>query len=182
MKTAMERYVYQSWSRNSLWGMRRRKRIKMIALAVSVVLLALVVWATTAEAEYGWIMCRPGSEVNLRSDATTHSRTVGRIFFGDRVDIDRTYRGWVHSSSIVLEEEDCWISADYVVYDEPIGFPEGRKFTIRANGRVAAWKGLRCKERNCWLKPGDTVVVYAISEDFALTNKGYVRREYLVPA
>ena len=50
--------------------------------------------------------------------------------------------------------------------------------TIAANGRVMSWRRIN-NGKNCWLNICDQVKIYARSEEWAVTNKGYVRMKYL---
>lgn len=180
-KDPWERYVHRKWARESSWGRaRRRSLILHVCAAILMVAVAsLLVTVAFTEQNNAWIMCKPGGEVNIRPRATTHGQPIGRFAFGDGFVASRAYKDWVYSGSLGIEEGEGWVSADYVVYDRPEEIPGGRVYTVRASGRVAIWKGLSCSSRACWVRPGDRVTVWALSEGWALTDRGYIRRSYL---
>ncbi|MBR2800315.1 MAG: hypothetical protein IKE04_05510 [Oscillospiraceae bacterium] len=176
-----DRELARFWARNSTWGKRRRRRRIIIGcvLAVLILVITLVVTNASTERRDAYIMCRPGSEVNVRDSATTHGQLIGHLILGDSINVDREYKGWVHSKSLSFEQSSGWISADYVVYDYPQAIPEGRTYIVSASGCVAVWKGMTRASRVCWVHPGDKVTVLAISQEWALTDRGYIRTQYL---
>ena len=53
-----------------------------------------------------------------------------------------------------------------------------REMVITGKGRVAARKTIDGQRRK-WLKPGDIVTVYRISDEWAITSAGFVRSDYI---
>ena len=87
----------------------------------------------------------------------------------------KTKNGYLYIS---MSNEDGygWIYKGYVVYSEPVIITF--ETNIYAKGRVACWRSIG-GTRRCWAKPGDVVVVYAVSEEWAVTNKGFIKTKYL---
>jgi hypothetical protein len=50
--------------------------------------------------------------------------------------------------------------------------------SVAANGRVMSYRRIGGR-RYHWLNVGDEVKVLALSDEWAVTNKGYVRTKYL---
>ena len=140
-------------------------------------LLVFAAICGVADADGYFVLCKPGSTVNARIRANKKAEVVGWYLCGDYIETDgRTENGFAHAVDVALEVNSAWISKRYLVKDEPI---TGEwKATVTGKGRVAArrWIG---GERSAWLKPGQTVTVYAISAEWCVTNKGYVRTKYL---
>lgn len=134
----------------------------------------------TARAEgttTAWILCRPGDYVNVRTSASTRSESLGRMDAGDSVQIDgRTKNGFAHAKDLSLEMEEGWIHAGYLVFDEPKA--DGEIHRIRANGRVACRKWIN-GPRRCWVQSGSEVKVWFTSAEWCVTNKGYIKSEYV---
>ena len=169
----------------------RRNRILFItALAIALMLIAavafdavgtLLYWmASEAEAEeiegrQCWVLCMPDSVVNIRR------KPGGEIFGGatcgsDMLTDEKIRNGYLHVYDLAAEESEGWISTRYIVYDEPVAFHQ--KMTVRADGRVACRKWIGGKVSG-WVNDGDNVFVYSISYEWAVTDRGYIRSEFL---
>ena len=75
------------------------------------------------------------------------------------------------------ETGEGWICSGYVVEDEPQK-TERTRAVVAATGRVMSYRRIG-GARNGWLNIGDELTVYALSEEWAVTNKGYIRTKYL---
>ena len=171
----------------------RRNRILFItALAVAFAVIAavafdavgtLLYWmASEAEAEEPegrqcWVLCKPdaGSVVNIRR------KPGGEVFGGatcgaDMLTDEKIRSGYLHVYDLAAEESEGWISARYIVFDEPEEVQQ--LMTIRAEGRVACRKWIGGKVTG-WAYDGDSVFVYVISYEWAVTDRGYIRSEFL---
>jgi hypothetical protein len=123
-----------------------------------------------------WVLCQPGSYVNIRARASGRSENAGYAYCGDGFQTDgRKKGGFVH---VFCSNEwgEGWIAAGYLTTERPV--PVDRKMTVDASGRVKARKTIGGKRR-CWVRPGDEVTVYWMSADWAVTNKGYIRSDCL---
>ena len=145
--------------------------------------LIAAVWALFApqtvltDADGYFILCKPGSIVNAHYSAKKRSEVVGRYECGDYVRTDGIEKnGFVHIVDCSLECSEAWISKRYLVESEPrICY---LRVIVVASGRVAARAWIDGR-RNGWLKPGQEVTIYAQSETWCVTNRGYVRTEFL---
>ena len=122
-----------------------------------------------------WVLCGPGGLVNIRSrpgGAVFGGATCGSVMWTD----NRQKNGFLHVLDLAAEEEDGWISQRYIVYDQPEEVNADMR--IAAQGRVACRKWIGGKVIR-WVKPGDLVMVYWISDEWAVTGWGYIRSEFL---
>lgn len=148
---------------------------------IAVAELWLNVWSMTrghAEEEIEcWILCQPNSYVNARIFASGRSTIVGRLECGDKIYTDGVEKkGFLHCFANT-ESSDCWIHKGYIVFSEP-HVPFIRDTQIISNGRVAARRTINGKRR-CWLRDGQKIKVYMMSDEWAVTNKGFVKTEYI---
>ena len=150
-------------------------RKKLTVLILILVWLAMLLVSPSKAEDTIWVVCRPGSSVNIRSRASGRSEIVGYADPGDCFETDGiTSRGFIHVYASI-EAMEGWISLGYVVYDEPVRVDEMR--TIEANGKVKVREKVGGK-RIGWLHPGDRVMVYYIAE-WCVTSAGYVRFEFI---
>ena len=172
---------------------------KIIRTALEILLLAAMIWgivyvidavsyARSEEAsvwpsdddilcEEMFVICMPGDFVNVRSRPNKGGEVLGRMECGDTIWWDGTKRnGYLHLVYLGLETDEGWISCGYVVGDKPEYL--NRNATIVSKGRLAARKNVGGR-RTRWLKPLATVKIYYWSDEWALTNCGYVKSEYL---
>ena len=73
-----------------------------------------------------------------------------------------------------VEAGEGWIKKGYVVHSKPER--DGHVYPISANGRVAARRTVNGTRRR-WMHDGDEVKVYMRSEDWCLTNQGFIKTE-----
>ena len=145
------------------------KKIILIFFAV------LFVGTAFAETEPVWILCQPDSYVNIREKPSGRSNSVGYAECGDVFETDgKTKGGFLHVIA-AIEAGEGWISLGYVVYEQPVYV--GYKMIVNSKGRVNARKTIDGKRR-CWVYPGDIVTVYWMA-DWAVTNRGFIKSEYL---
>ena len=146
-------------------------------IAILLLLAALTSVSTGVCDEYGvFILCNPNTNVNVRSSPKKGTSVVGWIDFGDEVLTDGEKRnGFLHV--FTSGEMDGWIHSGYVVEDEPRKV-ERAWANVAATGRVMTYKRIG-GQKNGWVEIGTQVRVYAISEEWAVTNRGYIRTKYL---
>lgn len=122
-----------------------------------------------------WALCK--SYVNLRAKPSTKSDIVGYLDCGDGAETDWKMKGgWLHIISPNLETGDGWVNASFVVHDKPERIDATAK--IVSNGRVALRKTVGGKRR-AWCHHGDSLRVLWMSEEWSLTNRGYIKTEHL---
>ena len=146
----------------------------VFAVVVTVVLCSILIDSGLAEECY--VLCRPGSVVNVRNAPKASAIVTAWVECGQRVESDgKKKNGFIHVSGLASEEPDGWIYAGYLVDEEP------RIETYRAEvweGDVIARKcvgGQRIRK----LREGQKVTVYAQTHRWAVTNKGYIDCDWL---
>ena len=145
---------------------------RIIAAAIFAVLLFSCAFAETA-----WVLCQPDSYVNIRQNPSSRSAIIGRYECGDEVEVSgKKKNGFMRCSGLSLEETDGWISAGYLVYSKPE--PVFQHVTVHSNGRVACRKTVD-GSRRCWVKDGDIVKVFYRSDEWSVTDRGFIRTEYV---
>jgi len=144
---------------------------KFFAAVILLCLLMSVSYADTV-----WILCQPDSYVNTRPFANKKHNANGYMECGWEAETTgKTSKGYLY---LELNNEDGygWVHKGYIVYSEPIIITF--KTNIYSKGRVACWRSIG-GNRRCWVKNGDVVTVYALCEEWAVTNKGFIKTEYL---
>lgn len=160
---------------------KKKKAVFVLLMAVLFVIVFVAHYkALMARAEEvtttGWVMCK--SYLNVRMAPSKTAMEVGRLDPGDAVELDgRTKDGWAH---IVGGDfgGDGWIWAGYIVFDEPAEVND--RYTVTGS-RVACRKwtdGPQIPGRE-WILGGSEVKVYWISDEWALTSRGYIMSQYL---
>lgn len=151
----------------------RRYVAALIALAAVALILLL---AVPARAETRWIMC--DDYVNVRSVPGKRGSVEGYLDAGDSFETDgKTRDGFIHVSGIG-ENGDGWAFKGYTVTEKPVLV--NARYVCVAKNRVACrrWIG---GPRRAWLYNGANVTVYWRTGEWSVTNKGYIRSEWLEP-
>lgn len=179
--------------RNYTIRSRKRKETAWMAFGIAAVGIFLGVaifcmiavgtaYAEEAETWHCWVMCRPGSErqlneIMIRERPTKKADATGAAAAGDSMQTDYEEKGgWLHVVDLANETGDGWIFGGYIVYEEPKTI--NRLAEVHAKGRVHCRKWINGPHKG-WVRSGDTVEVYMIADGWAVTNKGYIRCEYL---
>ena len=159
------------------------RTLLQMCLIVIAVLVIIALWnalMATANAEediVGYVICQPGDFVNIRSRPSGRIDVIGRFDAGDKIFLDgKKKSGYLHAVSLSLEVDEGWICEGYVVYDEPEYVNSSA--VITSNGRLAARKNVN-GERTRWLKNGASLKVYYMSDEWSVTNCGYVQTQYI---
>ena len=149
-----------------------------IAIVFAILIMLLLILPAKGEDYDCWILCQPDSWVNARENPTKKSMELGRLDCGDHVYTDGvTKNGFLHVWGLSFEFNEGWVHKGYVVYSEPYR-PYVYDTTIQSNGRVQARKTIN-GARRCWLRDGDKIRVYMVSSEWSVTNKGFVKTEYI---
>jgi hypothetical protein len=156
-------------------------RVVVLLFILAVVIVAAVSlydFAFADEEEY-FIICKPDGEVNVRGEPRLKSAIVGCVFFAQRVVSDgKEKNGFVHIINLPAEDDNGWIYKGLLVRDQPI--PSSGRCMVYNAERVACRKYASTKSQvKKWLKDGSEVKVYAISEEWCVTNYGYIKTEFL---
>ena len=147
---------------------------RLIALVLLAVILA---GSACAEEKTVWVLCQPDSYVTIRSSPKKTARESGQAYPGDEFRTDGKKRGGYIHVFAPNEDGEGWISKKYVTESEPTAYPDGITMTVNV-------KQVNCRmcvggRRRGWLKRGSEVTVYLISDDWAVTNYGYIQSRYL---
>ena len=152
-----------------------------IGIAVAAVLtltgaLNLAKAETEEMYEERYVICMPSDRVNIRP-FPNRKETEGWLEAGDAVLIDgRKKNGFMHCVGLSNESGEGWVPKGYLVEDDPEYV--NCKATIVSKGRLAARKNVG-GQRTRWLKPMASVKVYYMTEEWSVTNCGYVKTEFL---
>lgn len=160
------------------------KRKQGIALLIALAITAAVIWAaigSMAEEQLAkcWIMCKPGSQVNVRLTPDKKGREVGYLEAGDWFETDGTSsEGYIRVYGIG-EYGEGWVYSGYVCTEEPVAVFE--QYTCVAHKRVAIrkWMDGPQVERSPWLANGSDVDVFYMADGWACTSRGYIKAEWL---
>ena len=139
-------------------------------------LLCFLLLMADAHADTVWVLCQPDSYVNIRATANKHGKEAGYALCGDSFETDGKVRnGYLH---VLAPNElgEGWIAEGYIVWNEPKEV--NAEYTIRSNGRVSIRKTIDGKRRK-WGHDSDVLTVYWMTSEWALTNQGFIRTEYL---
>ena len=134
-------------------------------------------FTAVAEDKQVFIFCNPKTSVNIRKSPRKGGEVSGRLDFGDWVQTDEKKKnGFLHVYG-VTEDGEGWIFAGYAIDDEPVKMNRAWA-TVAANGRVMSYRWVKGRS-NKYLDIGTDVKVLAWSEDWAVTDHGYIRTKYL---
>lgn len=156
------------------------KKIVIIAICIAVGLASYNIASRINDAHAetvtatGYIMCK--SYVMIRMWPSRKAQEIGQLDPCDTVEIDgRTKDGYAH----IVAPCDGWVWAGYITFSEPkkIDAPG----VVTAKKRVAArrWCDGPNVDSKPWLISGSEVRIYWMCDDWALTNRGYVKSEWL---
>ena len=140
-------------------------------------LIVLAMMFSTAAAE--WIICKPDSYVKVRRSPSRKAMELGRMELGDEVTLTgRVKNGYAECTGLAFEEDTGWIHAGYIVEDEPEII--GEIYRHCGNGRTALRKWVN-GPRRAWATAETTFKVYAMTDEWALTSRGFIRTQYIEP-
>lgn len=147
-------------------------------IALIVVICALFAQIPTLADEIElFIICNPETHVCVRRSPKKGAEETGHLDFGDSVWTDGKKRnGYLHVIDIT-EAGEGWVFAGNTIEDEPVKLVNARA-NVAATGRVMSYRWVNGK-KNGWVNIGTQVIVYAMSDEWAVTNRGYIRTQYL---
>lgn len=140
-------------------------------------LLVAVVAASLSAAEEAWAMCQPDSNVYIRSNPSFNADVVAILEVGDQVETDGKKDGvWVHAF-FTCEAGEGWMHRGYMTYSEPDVYRDG----ISAETAYKQVNARRCAKGkiNRKLKKGTQLTVFVTSDEWSITNLGYIQTRYL---
>ena len=147
----------------------------IIAAICAFCILIASISVAESDPDEAYVFC--SDFVNIRSSPYRNGAVIGRFESGDSLLIDgKQKNGYLHCVNLSLEQADGWIHKGYVVHDKPSRM--NQTATIVSKGRLAARNNVGGK-RTRWLKPQASLTVYWWSDDWCITNCGYVQTRYL---
>ena len=137
------------------------------------ILFAIMLFSVAA-AESVFVLCQPDSFVNVRMFPKRGAEVAGRVELGDELETDGERRnGFIHVCGF---EGGAWINAGFVT-EYPVTKCKAET-EIVSTGRVACRRSVNGTRRK-WLPNGQKVVIFAFSDDWAITNQGFIQTQYL---
>ena len=156
--------------------MERDRRINLQNRMMVFIAVLIVIWMAVESvlADTGYIICQPNDYINVRIKPTRKSDAIGHLDCGDSVELyDVEKNGFIKCSGF---EDDGWVSKRYIVYEKP-QVVNSMAYVV-CKGRLAARKWIKGKLRK-WLYNGDKIKVYCMTDEWAVTDKGFVQSQYL---
>ena len=151
-------------------------RLIVYIILVSIAVVVLCSIFDYARADY-FVLCRPGAEINVREKAKLKSAVVATVFFGQRIETDgEEQNGFVHAVGLNAETDSGWIYKGLLTADEPI--PATGSAQVFGADRVACRKYADGKVIR-WAQDGENVRLYAISGEWCVTDRGYIKTAFL---
>lgn len=176
-------YAKEKEANGMIYTMNRRKTALILLAAV----LAAVIGVTLGNASCRaaeesfvtcYVLCKPGDYVNVRRTPSKKGTPVGSLEAGDWFETDGTSSNGFIRVYGIGEYGEGWIYAGYVSTEEPekvFG-----QYVCVAKGRVACRRWMDGpRTQNPWLKNGSDVQVFYMTSEWAVTNRGFIRSEYL---
>ena len=164
----------------------RRTTIRFIAAVIEFLLIIGIIVTIicglqsigVAETTTFYALCRPGDYVHARKLPSRNSTSLGRFETGDEIQTDgKTKDGFVHVVNAPFEEKECWVHCGYIVFDRPEKM-FGRTATVVCNGNLLVRQCVDGKVVKK-LKNGTELQIFYWSGEWAVTNRGYVRTEFI---
>jgi hypothetical protein len=122
----------------------------------------------------GFILCK--SYVVIRQWASKRATEIGQLDPAEPIEIDgRTKDGYAH----IVAPCDGWVHAGYIVFSEPKAVNATATVTARKRVACRKWIDGPNVDSKPWLISGSEVRIYWMCDDWALTNRGYVKSEWL---
>lgn len=150
-----------------------------VVLMVAITIVLAVNLCKGEELVTCWVMCKPGSQVNVRRTPSTHGMEVGFLDAGDSFLTDGSSRNGFIRCYGIGEYGEGWIYCGYVATEEPEAVFE--QYVCVSNARVACrrWMGGPKVATSPWIVNGSNVDVFFIADGWACTSRGYIMSEWL---
>ena len=126
-----------------------------------------------------YVMCQPDSHVCVRRTPDKRGQEVGFLECGDSFQTDGSSNNGYLRVLDVGEFGEAWIYCGYTVTEKPEAVFENYVCVARKRVAVRKWVDGPQVSGKPWLKNGSTVQVFYAAGDWCVTNRGYIRTEYL---
>lgn len=158
-----------------------RRQLSPLSIALRIILVvvliaATIIFACRAEDVYakGWILCK--DYVLIRIAPSRGAQECGQLDPGDEIEIDgETADGFAH----IVSPCDGWVWAGNITFAQVEKIDD--VMTVVAKKQVACrrWIDGPQIDGNKWAKNGTEVKVFYMSEEWAVTSRGYIKSEWL---
>ena len=159
----------------------KEKLIGLITLLAIAIVIGVAIGVTVCHGEETmatcWVMCKPGSRVSVRWSPSKSSPESGFAECGDSfLTTGESVDGWIRCEDI---GEGGWIYSGYVTTQKPEKI--GERYVCVANKQAACrkWMGGPQIDEKPWIKNGQFCQVFVTDGEWAVTNRGYIRMDYL---
>lgn len=161
-----------------------KQRIIFAALLITALAVGLLIGAVScraAEDELAtcWILCKPGSQVNVRRTPSKNGMEVGFLEVGDSFRTDGTSKNGYIRCYGIGEYGEGWIYSGYVATEEPQAVYGQYVCVATRRAAVRKWISGPQVANTPWLVNGSNVQVFHIADGWACTNRGYIQAEWL---
>lgn len=151
-------------------------KVCILAAVLSVVAVMVVSAYGYAFADEMYIMCDCESFVNARNTPGKAGEIVGRYECGDMVQTDgRVRNGFIHVIDCPFEQSEAWVKAWYLTPCQPYRV---NMTTVVKKNRTIARNGIGGNVIRR-LKEGTAVTILVYTPEWCLTDRGYIRTEFL---
>ena len=144
-------------------------------------LLTFILVCVGACADIVYALCKPGDIVHVREFPTSKASQAGFLDCGDPVETDWEIKKDNHGGEwlrVYGFEGDAWVSAKYLS-PSPVTVPtEECHAYVCSIGRVAVRRAPNGK-RTKWAYNGDEFRVLAMTDEWILTTRGYIKSEFV---
>lgn len=160
----------------------KERTVFFIAMAAVMIVIAVALIVSFCHGEQlatCWIMCKPGSRVEIRATPNKGGISEGWLECGDSFETDsETKNGWIRCYG-VGDAGEGWIYLGYVTTNKPEAV--GERYVCVANIQAACrrWMAGPQIERAPWIRNGEYCQVLVTDGEWAVTNRGYIKCEWL---
>ena len=152
--------------------------MKRVSAWIIALILLISSWAGADEGyKDAWVMCNPGSNVNVRSHPSKGGESIATVYAGDYIPLTGKKQGRWYQCDVPCEAGMGWIRGDYLAFDKPEQYLDGRKYRT-TNGKVYARYSIR-GNKCATLKKGATVTVLLKSSEWCVTDRGFIMTKFL---
>ena len=145
-------------------------------ILVALMIAAVAIVASQAEEVYakGWILCK--NYVIIRTTPSRNATPAGQLDPGDEIEIDgETDSGFAH----IVSPCDGWVWAGNITFAKVEKVNDIMVVVARKQVACRRWiDGPQISGRE-WAQNGTEVKVFYMSDEWAVTSRGYIQSEWL---
>lgn len=127
-----------------------------------------------------WVVCQPNSYINVRQAPSKSAPVCGYLDSCDKIIISTKAKNGFFRILYPAFECEGYVYCGFVSTSEPMPM-DGQTYTVVSNARVAArrWMDGPRVSVGGWLINGTEVQVFYMTDEWAVTNRGFVKAEFL---